>query len=70
MTTENLTKEEKKTIRDVSEYVEHFITVRFPEGLDEKLREILGEMVLDAFFDGSRYAEAQVKEESRVILAP
>ena len=48
------TREEKKTIRDVAEYVEHFITVRFPNGIDGKLREILGEMVLDAFFDGMR----------------
>ena len=67
-TEEQLTYVEKKTITEISEYVKDFIDKRFPDGMPENLREILSDCVLDAFHDGSRWCEQQIKEESRIIV--
>ena len=58
-----------KTIKELSEYAKDFIDKRFPEGLNGGIREIVTEIVIDAFHDGARWQEQQVKEES-VIIQP
>lgn len=53
----------QKNITELSEYVSGFLTRRFPQGLPESLAGILGEIVLDAFHDGARWAEQQPPAE-------
>ena len=57
-----------KTVRTMADYVYDFIAVRFPEGLPPQMLGIITDIVIDAFHDGARWAEAQEKEESRIIL--
>jgi len=56
-----------KVITEMSDYVNNFLDKRFPEGINGDMRQILGEIVMDAFHDGARWQEKQVQEESRII---
>lgn len=56
-----------KTATEMGAYVEDFINKRFPDGLPPKLYGILAEMVIDALYDGARFAEGTAKDEARII---
>lgn len=58
---------EQKTVKEMAGYINNFLTNRFPSGLNDPMRTIVSEIIMDAFFDGARWNEAQTKEESRVI---
>lgn len=61
------TNEEQHTVDEMSEYIASFIAARFPEQLPKQLQTIISEIILDAFWDGARWAEAQIKEASPII---
>ena len=58
-----------KEITEISEYIKDFIDKRYPDGVSNEVRQVLSEMVMDAFFDGARWAEIQAQQESRIIGA-
>jgi len=58
----------EKNVAELAEYVNDFITKRFPNGLEGDIRQIISECVLDAFHDGARWAEAQPPGDKSLII--
>ena len=63
-----LTREEQETLDTMTEYVNSFIDNRFPNGLNGDIRVIVHDIILNAFHDGARWCEQQIKNESRIIV--
>jgi nicotinamidase-related amidase len=67
-TGEEQTPEDRVAMLYLVDYFNDFLDKRAVGGVSGELRAILFEMVVDAFHDGARYAEAARQEGSRVIL--
>jgi hypothetical protein len=65
---EEIAKVADETVKYMSDYVQTQLEQRFPNGLSQEIAEILGDIIIDSFHDGARWAEKQRVEESRIIL--
>ena len=52
-----------ETVAEMSRYVKMFIEARFPEGLEGQMLEIISDIVVDAFRDGSYWSEVQAEKD-------
>jgi hypothetical protein len=56
--------------QDVTKWVVTFMRDRFPQGLNDKLDELVREIIFDAYLDGVAYGQEVVKDERPRIIIP